>query len=106
MPTATQIPVENLLSAGARRRSSGGYGGHGYHGQRLLSAPSLVGLGCNSGKGGGSVVGMSGSEAGMMMVNASQAVARAKRLEQESRRRNRRRSSIQQVRVIIPQYTF
>ena len=95
--TATQIPVENLLSAGARRRSSG-YGGHGYHGQRLLSAPSLVGLGCNSGKGGGSVVG-TGSEAGMMMVNASQAVARAKRLEQESRRRNRRRSSIQQVNV-------
>ena len=96
MPTATQIPVENLLSAGARRRSSG-YG-HGYHGQRLLSAPSLVGLGCGGvgvgGKGstGGGVV-RKGSEAGMMMVNASQAVARAKREEkQEARRRNRRRN--------------
>ena len=94
-----QIPVENLLSAGARRRSSG-YG-HGYHGQRLLSAPSLVGLGDGTGGKGCSVVGTMGSEAGIMMVNASQAVARAKRQEkQESRRRNRRRSSIQQVRRV------
>lgn len=68
-----QIAVENLLCAGPPRR------------QRLLSAPSAP-----------SLVG-AGSEAGMMMVNASEAVARAKEEEKEGRRRNRRRSSIQQV---------
>ena len=77
---AGQIAMENLLSA--RRRSSGGGGrGHGGH-ERLLSAPSLVGA---------------GSEAGMMMVNASEAVARAKEEGRQDRKRNRRRSSIQQV---------
>ena len=73
--------MENLLSA-RRRSSGGGHGrGHGGH-ERLLSAPSLVGA---------------GSEAGMMMVNASEAVARAKEEGRQDRRRNRRRSSIQQV---------